>query len=218
MQAFLENKLKRVTETRFSTFEHTSAGEQEVQIVLRVPGDRTKSETFSADDEILFFFNWHFHDYRKVTHINRKQKLKHHPVSHLIRYQQITLLTLDFLDPRQELSLHITQITHFCFSCLCRHPVAHRQWTVEVHQSTECPAPAAAARGQAQWALLADIPPSGHQGCNKEHFYFHPHPTTSLLKEIFHFPHSNHYHHDNNKMCISTFSPLLSTELLKILH
>lgn len=145
MQAFLENKLKRVTETRFSTFEHTSAGEQEVQIVLRVPGDRTKSETFSADDEILFFFNWHFHDYRKVTKINRKQKLKHHPVSHLIRYQQITLLTLDFLDPRQELSLHITQITHFCFSCLYRHPVAHRQWTVEVHQTTECPAPAAAA-------------------------------------------------------------------------
>lgn len=69
----------------------------------------------------------HFHDSRKVNKINRKQKLKHHLVSHLRRHQQrFTLLTLDFLDPRQELSLHIIHITDFSFSCFYRHPVARR--------------------------------------------------------------------------------------------
>lgn len=109
---------------------------------------------------------------------------------------RFTLLILDFLDPRQELSLHIpqklTSLSLLFLQTPCSTQTVNRQY--EVHQTTDCQSPAE-----------ADLRPgsvSTAPAC-----YRHSTPlgtkavaerisiSTSLLKEILHFPHSNNYYH-----------------------
>lgn len=151
---------------------------------------------------MLFSFNLHFHGSGKwVRSIENRNwnTILFHIWEDISRF---TLLTLDFLDPRQGLSRHITQITNF-FPLFLQTPCS--TWMVNrQHEVFTNPLTAKLQLKQSwdqEWALLlpvTDIPLLWALRLPQGAFLLPPLPNYQPAKRNIPFSLQQYYHHDSN--------------------